>query len=211
MGETKLKWWIGVLCLIIVGPVIMGSVCADGGVIVPDFERVVYLPEQKAALFWDGINETMVLSTKIRSDNVSNMAWIVPVPSTTKPEVAQGDIEIFTEIAFEFGEWVGGDYYLSYDLCFLSLVVFVISLVGLLILLLKKEITFFYPLLAIFVLLFIISIGIGLFSFTNTMMGDSGEVFDYEVIEILKVDIYDVAILKATNATALVELSLIHI
>jgi hypothetical protein len=178
---------------------------SDGGVFIPNFERVIFLPEQKAVIFWDGTNETMILSTKIQSENFSNMAWIVPVPSKTIPEVSEGDIEIFDEIAFEFGEWVGGDYYISYDLCFIAAFIFFICLVGLIISLLKKDTKLFIPLLSLFIILFILSIIIGLFAFVDTMMlGAGDQIYDVEVIDIQKVDIYDVATLKATNATNLV-------
>ncbi len=72
---------------------------ADGCVFVPDYYEHVYLPSQKAAIFWDGINETMILSTRIGTENLTNLAWIIPLPSKIKPEVEKGDIHIFYDLA----------------------------------------------------------------------------------------------------------------
>ena len=39
-------------------------VLADGGIVVPpNYDKDVYLPEQKAAIFWDGTEQKMILST----------------------------------------------------------------------------------------------------------------------------------------------------
>lgn len=206
MRRKKTGVFIFFICLTFFLPVFLTSnVDADGGIIVPDIERVVFLPEQKAAIFWDGTNETIIISTKIRSDNLSNMAWVLPVPSKTTPEVTQGDIEIFDEIAFEFGEWVGGDYYISYEFCIIAIFIFIISIIGLILILLKKETKFFVLLLVLFVSLLIISVYFGFYIYASSMIGAGDQVYDVEVIDIKKVDIYDIAILKATNASNLVD------
>ena len=182
------------------------SVGADGGVLIPDFEGVVYLPEQKAAILWDGTNETMIISTKISSDNFSDMAWIIPIPSNSTPEVNEGDIEIFYEIALDFGEWGGGDYYFPIESCLISFFIFAIGVLGLILLLLKRKIKLFIPLLLFSIILIIISLIIGFYVIMDYMViGAGDEVYDVEIIEIKKVDIYDVAVLKATNATNLVD------
>ena len=42
------------------------SIFANGGIFIDiDYDEHVYIPNQKAAIFWDGTNETMILSTKI--------------------------------------------------------------------------------------------------------------------------------------------------
>jgi hypothetical protein len=126
-------------------------VLADGGIFIPpNYNKYVYLPSQKAAIFWDGTNERMILSTRIKTDDLTNMAWVIPIPSKLKPEVKEGDIQIFYDIANLFspprkastGGWFGA-----------------------------------------------MNLGVQ----------------EVEVIELKKVDIYDIAILRATNANVLVD------
>ena len=132
--------------LLLIAICLLPLTIADGGVFVPDYSEV-YAPSQKAAIFWDGTTETMILSTKISVDNLTNLAWVVPIPSKVKPEVDEGDIQIF------------------YDLTDL-----------------------FNPIDN--------SKGWGVRN-----LADGGEV---QVIETKKVDIYDITILKATDASVLV-------
>jgi len=122
-------------------------VLADGGIFI-DYYKYVYLPSQKAAIFWDGFEEKMVLSTKIKSDDLVNMAWIVPIQSKVKPDVEKGDIDIFYDLAW----LLTPRYYGRYT--------------------------------------------------TPTEGTGAGGV---QVIEIKKVDIYDIAILTATDANDLVD------
>jgi len=125
---------------------------ADGGAFVmPDYHEHVYLPSQKAAIFWDGENETLILSTRIKADDITDIAWVVPVQSKTKPEVEKGNIEIFYDVAELF---------------------------------MPAEKT--------------LGTGFGAFH----MGGKEAEV---TVIESKKVDIYDITILAATDANALVD------
>lgn len=73
-------------------------VAADGCIFIPDYAEYVYSPSQKAAIIWDGSKETMILSVKMTMDRPENVAWVVPLPSRTKPEITEGDEEIFYEI-----------------------------------------------------------------------------------------------------------------
>lgn len=80
---------------------------ADGGMIWrprPDYDTHVYMPEQKAVIFWDGAEERMIVSTKVQTDDLLDMAWIIPVPSSVKPTVEQGDIQVFYDVAELFQE-----------------------------------------------------------------------------------------------------------
>ena len=76
-------------------------VLADG-MVLPDYEEKVYLPNQKAVISWDGEEEVMILSTKIKTDNLANMAWVIPIPSKVKPEIEEGNVEIFYDLASLF-------------------------------------------------------------------------------------------------------------
>jgi len=71
---------------------------ADGFVLL-SYEDMVYLPARKAVISWDGAKETMLLSTKIKVADLADMAWVIPVPSSEKPEVSAWDIEIFYDLA----------------------------------------------------------------------------------------------------------------
>ena len=184
------------------------SISANGGVLSPDYERIVFLPEQKAVIFWDGTNETMILSTKINSDNISNMAWIIPIPSKSNPEVSEGDIEVFDELSFDFGTWVGGDryFYLPVELCSISVLFLIIGFICL-IFILKKEEKKSKIVMGISVLFIVLSLSLGFYSCTFFLIGGTDQVFDVDVIEFTKVDIYDIAIIKATNASDVVQWS----
>lgn len=118
---------------------------ADGGVFI-DYEKSVYLPSQKAAIAWEEDTETLILSTRISIKDLANIAWVIPIPSKTKPEIEVGDVDIFYDLTrlFEQGKRAPG-----------------------------------------------------------LWLGKSGD--EVEVIEIKKVDIYDIAILKATGAEVLVD------
>lgn len=120
---------------------------ADGGIFI-DYYKYVYLPSQKAAIFWDGFEEKMVLSTKIKTDDLTNMAWVIPIQSRTKPDVEKGDMDIFYDLAW----LLTPRYYYGRDI--------------------------------------------------KTTGGAAGGV---QVIEIKKIDIYDIAILTATDASILVD------
>lgn len=197
-----------ILFLAVVGfALVPSSVLADGGVFLDYYRYAVYLPEQKAAIFWDGTNETLILSTKIRSEDLTNMAWVVPIPSKTKPEIEEGDIYIFYQLAEIFTEYKGKGYSdPSFDP--LAIVPFGLGLVGSLssaiIYVVRKQRNLLY-LSVFFASMSLVSfvwlvMYMGSMAGTFTSTGDGG----VEPIEIKKVDVYDVATLKATNATALV-------
>lgn len=143
--ENRIEF--GLISLLIGIIFVPNLVLADGGIFISDYLQHVYLPSQKAAIFWDGENEIMILSTRISTDDLTDMAWIIPIPSRTKPEIEKGDIQIFYDLADLFTPprkpkaWGRGAESL------------------------KSEI---------------------------------------QVIEIKKVDIYDITTLKATNATSLI-------
>jgi len=85
---------------------IPSCVLADGGAFI-DYEGSVYLPSQKAVIGWDvpSGEETLILSTQIKVEDLisaqelANVAWVVPIPSTTEPEVEEGDVNIFYDLA----------------------------------------------------------------------------------------------------------------
>lgn len=129
-------------------------VAADGAIFIPDYAEYVYSPSQKAAIIWDGSKETIILSVKMTMDRPENLAWVVPLPSSSKPEIAEGDGEIFYEIMRllspppKSGDW-----------------------------------------------------GSFIHGMSGNLQGSEG----VEVLEEKKIDIYDIAILRATDADVLVD------
>jgi len=87
--------------LVIILASLPAAALADGG-ILPDYYFHVYEPEQKAIIVWNGTTETMLLSTRFTADRLGNMAWIVPIQSSTKPEVSASDIAVFDEFVNYF-------------------------------------------------------------------------------------------------------------
>ena len=74
-------------------------VFANGGIMPRyDYSGEIFLPEQRAVIYWDGSQEQMILSTKISVDDISDFAWVVPVQSDSKPLVEEADEEIFFEL-----------------------------------------------------------------------------------------------------------------
>lgn len=195
------------ILIIILGIALISDLAlADGGIVV-DTTAQVNLPSQKAAITWKNETEILVLSTKIKIENTTNLAWIIPIPSKTKPEVKAGDIRIFYDLAMHFAEFhstkSGMEQYI--------LPVIGISLIALGILLsvyalVKRKHLWLLTGLAIVIL----GIFIAFTFFYLGVLGSSGmgEMAAggpaVQQIEIKKVDIYDIAILKATNATDLV-------
>ena len=73
---------------------------ADGGLIMPpDMNEKISLPEQKAVIIWEDGEETLILSTKIQPEEITDIAWIVPIQSVDKPEVDKGNISLFFDVA----------------------------------------------------------------------------------------------------------------
>lgn len=92
-GKTVLI--AGILMLVISG--IIPTVNADGW--HPSEEYLhLYEPVQKAVIYWDGYSETLILSSAVRSETLTNIAWVVPIISTTKPEVSSGNMSLFEEL-----------------------------------------------------------------------------------------------------------------
>lgn len=75
---------------------------ADGG-FVSDILKDVSAPDQKVAIVWDGQNETMILATKVRLDELAALGWIIPIKSTEKPEIQLGNTKIFYDLSEYFG------------------------------------------------------------------------------------------------------------
>lgn len=92
------------LILLTIGIFLIPTLVLGDGMVLPDYEEKVYLPNQKAVISWDGEEEVMILSTKIKADNLANMAWVIPIPSKVKPEIDKGDIDIFYDLADLFRE-----------------------------------------------------------------------------------------------------------
>lgn len=135
---------LGILQLFIITP----AVYADGWY-VSDSEIHLQEPNQKAVIYWDGDRETMFISSSLKSDTISNFAWIVPLQSSTKPIVEAGNIEIFKDVVGFFA---------------------------------KPEDT----------------------NNLNSMRLKSGGIDEVQVVETKQIDIYDVAILKTTDSSALI-------
>ena len=130
-----------------------GSAFADGMMVRPiDYSKEVFIPEQKAVIFWDGTTEKLILESKISVEDITNVAWVVPIQSSTKPIVETADEQIFYRLADLFRpprKAQGGGGLLA----------------------------------------------------TSAGANDSG----VEVVEQLKLDIYDITILRATDETALID------
>lgn len=95
--ETFIKGLPIVLILILIIP----SVYADGWHI-SDYYLHLYEPNQKAVISWNGQMETMILSSAVKSDDIANFAWVIPIQSYTKPEVTGGNISIFKDLVNYF-------------------------------------------------------------------------------------------------------------
>lgn len=81
-----------ILCTSILPPVVL----ADGGVVPPDPDDIIQIPSQAAAIFWDGTTEKMILSSDMSAPtDISDMVWLIPIQSNTKPEVTKSDDAIF--------------------------------------------------------------------------------------------------------------------
>lgn len=132
---------------------LLGYCAADGMIVMPDYSESVFMPEQKAVIFWDGSQEQLVIESKITVEDIASLAWLIPLESISKPSVEAADEQIFFELAELFAPA-------------------------------PKEADY--------------SNILGLQTATGSRQG-------VEVVEQLKVDIYDVTILLATDADALIE------
>ncbi len=74
------------------------------GVHLSDYYLHLYEPSQKAVIGWDGQIETLILSSAVKSDDIANFAWVIPIQSSTKPEVTAGNISIFSYLVNYFAK-----------------------------------------------------------------------------------------------------------
>jgi len=111
----------------------------------------LYEPYQKAVIYWNGTVETMILASAGQAENLTNMAWVIPIISTTQPKVTEGNISVFEDLVDYFGR---APYPIYNDLHW----------------------------------------------FTKLSYGTS----NVTVLEVKEVAIYDIIILKATNASDLI-------
>jgi hypothetical protein len=126
------------------------SLAYADGFFVSEESSHLYSPDQKAVISWDGKIEEMILSSSVKTENLENIAWVVPIQSSVKPEVEAGNIRIFKDLV----EYFKGTPHAKADL----------------------------------------------------WSGRAEESFEgVEVVETKKVDIYDVAILKANDAKDLLD------
>jgi len=70
------------------------------GCIMPDYSYTgeITLPEQKAVLYWDGNQEELIISTKFNLDDLTNIAWVVPIQSSVKPVIEEADETLFFDL-----------------------------------------------------------------------------------------------------------------
>ena len=193
--------------LVIVFICLAETACADGGIVWHvDYDEHVYLPEQKAVLFWDKTNETMILSSKLQAENLTDMAWMIPIYSSTAPNVTAGDTELFNEIATAFGdvEFFGNTAQRTIPFCYLGILIFLIAIITFIVAFLKRKTSSFRFYTGLAVIFLFISLLLGLYVITSlNLMGVSSDNSSVQVIETKKVDIYDIAILQSSNASEL--------
>ena len=204
MGKERFRLFAVILVLLTICFTFFSSqtVPADGGIFI-DFGEHIYLPSQKAAIFWDGINETLIISTKINSSELTNMAWVTPVQSYVTPQVNEGDIEVFNDIAYSFAEDTGGSLFLDNGIFFMFFILCIIGVGIIISVFFLKKVRVSYVLIILFILIIGASFSFLLYIYPfGLMAGSSYE--DVELLEMKTVDFYDVVILKATNATNLI-------
>ncbi len=73
-----------------------------GGFFVSDTSMELHQPDQKAVITWDGEKETILLSTGLRSDDIANFVWIVPVISSRGPLVNYTGMQAHADLAVKF-------------------------------------------------------------------------------------------------------------
>ncbi len=80
--------------------------CYSNGMPMPPQEHYldVFIPDQKAVIYWDGNTEEMILSTKVSLEEFTDFAWVVPIQSSTKPEIEEADESIFLDLSYLFPE-----------------------------------------------------------------------------------------------------------
>lgn len=98
MSMKKYFAFVLIMCIFTVP-----SVFADG-CMVSDSYLHLNEPYQKAVIVWDRETgtETMVLSAAVKSRDIGNFAWIVPIQSCEKPEVYESNITVFEHLVDYF-------------------------------------------------------------------------------------------------------------
>ena len=76
------------------------------GCIFADIYQHVYEPDQKAIVRWNGTHEQLVLAVSIRSERISDVCWVVPLPS--RPVVENASADLFFTLAFLMSEGGAG-------------------------------------------------------------------------------------------------------
>jgi len=79
-------------------------VYADGG-FFPSYSSLLKIPKQKAVITWNGSEETMILASYVQSDNLENIAWIIPIKSEYPPIVNASNNTIFKELDSMFRDY----------------------------------------------------------------------------------------------------------
>ena len=74
----------------------------------------LYEPYQKAVIYWDGTVETLILASAGKSENLTDMAWVVPILSTTKPNVTAGNMSLFEDLVKYFDDYVVREHGIGY-------------------------------------------------------------------------------------------------
>jgi hypothetical protein len=101
INKTLLVSKVLIICAAVFSGVFVHRAYADG-MFISDRELHLYEPDQKAVIHWDGIKETMILSSAIRSEDIANFAWVIPIQSSAKPIVSASNSKIFEDIVDYF-------------------------------------------------------------------------------------------------------------
>jgi hypothetical protein len=183
------------------------AVWANGGIHysieAPQSEDEISIPHQRAIIFWDNNEkkEVMLLSTEIEAEGISDLAWVIPIESRVKPEVEEAETEIFDAVPWLFSEIKrvknGGG--------ILVIGIFILLVLTLFFCLFRKKRTKLYLISGvIFIVIIILFVSIIFISMGGAHGGSSSKIIPIEIIEIKKVGIYDVMILKSTDANFMV-------
>jgi len=109
MKKTRYIKIIGIIMLAY--SIIIPGLLADGW--HPSEEYLhLYEPAQKAVIYWGEDTQILYLSSAAKSDNITNLAWVVPIISTTQPIITAGNMSIFEKLVDYFKPKY---YYQSYD------------------------------------------------------------------------------------------------
>lgn len=203
---TKIKILICISIAIIA--LIPIAIKADGGVTfsveVSQIESEINLPSQEVIIDWDGNYENMAISTGIKTKDLVDLAWIIPIPSKIKPEVEKADAELFQKVPYLFSEIKRMERSKSSGLGLL-IILFLPVLIFISLLFQEKRNIRSLIVWSFFILVWIFIFGsIILVSLGGARGGIGTEVSPIEVIETKKVGVYDIVILKATDAEYMV-------